>query len=50
MLCDNINANHLTANLAVLSTMKHIDIDFHFVCDLLVDGKLDVAMCNLKIS
>lgn len=39
---DDISANHLATNPMLHNRMKHLDINFHFVCDLVTNGDLDV--------
>ena len=34
LLCDNLGATHLSFNPVQHSRIKHIQIDLHFVCDL----------------
>ncbi|CAL2270258.1 unnamed protein product [Prunus armeniaca] len=41
--CDNIGSNFYCANPVLHSRMKHIDIDFQFVCDLVTRGLLQVS-------
>ena len=41
-LCDNLGATHLSFNLVHHSRMKHIQIDLHFVRDLVQRGALQV--------
>ncbi|WJZ87886.1 hypothetical protein VitviT2T_007234 [Vitis vinifera] len=42
LLCDNLSATHLSFNPVQHSRMKHIQIDFHFVRDLVQHGSLQV--------
>ena len=42
LLCDNLGATHLSFNPINLSCMKHIQIDLHFVRDLVHKGSLQV--------
>ncbi|CAL8167524.1 unnamed protein product [Prunus armeniaca] len=41
--CDNIGSTFYCANPVLHSCMKHIDIDFQFVCDLVTRGLLQVS-------
>ena len=43
LLCDNLGATHLSLNPVQHSRMKHIQIDLHFVCDLIQRGSLQVG-------
>ena len=40
LLCDNLGATHLSFNPVNHSLMKHIQIDFHFVRDLMQKGSI----------
>ena len=42
LLCDNLGATHLSYNPVDHSRMKHIQIDLHFVRDLVQKGTLNV--------
>ncbi|KAA8528866.1 hypothetical protein F0562_036221 [Nyssa sinensis] len=42
LLCDNLGATHLSFNLVHHSRMKHIQIDLHFVRDLVQEGRIHV--------
>jgi hypothetical protein len=42
LLCDNLNATYLSFNPVNHSCMKHIQIDLHFVRDLVQKGSLQV--------
>jgi hypothetical protein len=42
LLCDNFGATHLNFYPVNHSRMKHIQIDLHFVCDLVQQGSLQV--------
>ena len=42
LLCDNLGATHLNFNPMNHSHMKHIQIDLHFVRDLVQQGRLQV--------
>lgn len=42
LLCDNLGATHLSYNPVHHSRMKHIQIDLHFVRDLVQKGSLTV--------
>lgn len=42
LLCDNFGATHLSFNLVNHSYIKHIQIDLHFVRDLVQQGSLQV--------
>lgn len=40
---DNIGATYLCANPVFYSRMKHLSIDYHFVCDLVAKQELAVS-------
>nr|CAN60617.1 hypothetical protein VITISV_003256 [Vitis vinifera] len=48
LLCDNLGATHLSFNLVQHSRMKHIQIDLHFVCDLVQRGSLQVRQVHTQ--
>ena len=43
LLCDNLGATHLSFNSVNHSRMKHIQIDLHFVHDLVQKGSIQVS-------
>lgn len=42
LYCDNISTKYLASNPIMHSRMKQVEFNFHFLCDLVVEGKLDV--------
>jgi hypothetical protein len=44
--CDNLEAKYLSANLAFHATMKHIDVDYHFVQERVAKGLLDIRFIS----
>jgi hypothetical protein len=40
--CDNMGAKYLASNPIFHRRMKHIEIDYHFVCDRVLQKLLDV--------
>lgn len=42
--CDNASATHLAANPVFHACFKHIEVDYHFVRDLVVAGKLLIRL------
>ena len=48
LLCDNVGATYLCSDRIVHSKMKHISMDYHFVCEQVRDGKLQVSHVSTK--
>lgn len=44
--CDNHGAIFLTANPVFHSQLKHVEIDFQFVCDMVAKKELQVQFIN----
>ena len=44
--CDNIGATYLSANPVFHAQMKHIEIDFHFVCEQVAAIQLRVCVIS----
>jgi hypothetical protein len=44
--CDNLEATYLSANLAFHATMKHSDVDYHFVQERVAKGLLDIRFIS----
>ena len=48
MVCDNLGAPALALNPVYHSRTKHIDIDVHFIRDLIPQGMLDVRYVPIE--
>ena len=48
LLCDNLGATHLSFNPINHSRMKHIQIDLHFVRDLVQNRSIQVCYVNTQ--
>ena len=48
LCCDNLGATYLIANPLFHACTKHMEVDFHFVRDYVVNGKLLVYYLSTK--
>lgn len=46
--CDNLGATYIAANLVFHARTKHVEIDYHFVCDKVTSGKFRVSFVSIK--
>jgi hypothetical protein len=46
--CDNIGATYLNVNLVFHRCLKHVDVDYHFVCERVAMKQLDVRTISSK--
>lgn len=42
LFCDNVSAKHMTMNLGQYACINHINIDCHFVRDLMLKKSLNI--------
>lgn len=48
LFIDNINVKFLVANSVTKERMKHVEIDSHFIHDLVMKNELDVRYTSTK--
>lgn len=48
--CDNVGATYLCANPVFHSRMKHLALDYHFICEMSLLGRSECRMYRLTIS
>ena len=46
LFCDNSSTIKLLKNLVLHGISKHIDVRFHFLCDLTKKGKVELVHCR----
>lgn len=44
--CDNVSAIKLSKNPVLHGRSKHIDVRYHFLCDLVNNGTIDLLHCR----
>lgn len=49
LLCDNKGALIMTQNLVAHKRAKHIDLDYHFIRELVASGKLYTKFISIKL-
>lgn len=46
--CDNLGVTYMSTNLVFHARTKHIEIDYHFVCDKIASDELQVNFISMK--
>lgn len=46
--CDNQGAIQFAYNPDYHSKTKHLDLDAHYICDLVADGTISLAYCPIE--
>lgn len=48
ILCDNKATIAMTKNSTFHSRTKHIDIRYHFICNLTAKGEIELKFCSTR--
>jgi hypothetical protein len=48
LYCDNVSATYIAANPVFHAHTKHIEIDYHFICDLITRGTLRIQFVRTE--
>jgi len=46
--CDNLGATYLSANSIFHARTKHVEVDYHFICDRVVKNKIQICFISSK--
>jgi len=48
--CDNLGATYLSTNPIFHARTKHVEVDYHFVCNRVAKKKIQILGINLQMS